>query len=219
MNRNPPARRERYISIVTEADRHETRHIVNAIRHNVALMEARGYSKHQRDAYVFKVLRDMERGKLDEGILDTLGGIIKWASDKKYLQPIQSWIGGKVANLLGLQEGTLMRKIVVNFIENLEVSKVQEMFSGEGMCRPLVSELAGAVQEAVVEQGIQAFGLAPESMMGRVFQETLLAAFAEEGVFVDKVTDVVCSLNVSDIFSGGKTDVKAAITGAAPATA
>jgi len=212
-------RRGRYISIVTENDRRGARHILNAIGHQVALMESRGHSKRERDAYVFKVLRDLESGRMNEGILDSIGGLLQWASDKKYLQPIQSWIGEKFANILGLKEGSFLRKVVVNFIENLEISKVQAMFSGQGVCRPLVSELAGAVQEAIAEQGLQAFGLAPESMFGKLVQESLLAAFAEEGVFVDKVTNVVCSINISDLMPGGAKDVKAAISGGEPAPA
>ena len=108
-----------------------------------------------------------------------------------------------------------MHRVVVNFIENLEISKLQQMFSGN-MCRPLVSELAGAVQEALVEQLAEKTGIAGESWFGKAVQETLQAAFVEEGPFVEKVTDVICSLNISDLMPGGKRDVKAAISGAAP---
>jgi hypothetical protein len=207
---------ERYISIVSEANHREVRHVLNAIGNRVALMEARGYSKKQQNAYVFKVLRDLETGRMNEGVLDSLGELVKWASEKKYLQPIQSWIGTKLAGILGLKPGTMMHRVVVNFVENLEVSKLQQMFSGN-LCRPLVSELAGAVQEALVEEIADNTGIAGESWFGKAVQETLQAAFVEEGPFVEKVTNVICSLDISDLMPGGKKDVKAAISGAAPA--
>lgn len=219
MRKQAARRGERYIGIMTESDKRGARHIVNAISVQVAMMEARGYSKKQQNDYVFKVLRDLEKGRMNEGLLDTLGGLLGWASDKKYLQPIQNWMGKKVANMLGLTEGSIFYRVVVNFIENLEISKVQQMFSGGGACRPLVSELAGSVQEALVEQGVAALGLEPTGVFGTIIQESLQAAFVEEGLFVNKITDMVCSLDVSDFFGGGKADVKAAITGAEPAPA
>lgn len=206
---------DRYINIITESDRRTTRHVLNALGARVALMEARGYTKKQQDDYVFKVLRDIERGRMNEGILDSIGGILNWASDNKVLQGVQGWIGGKVANMLGLKEGTFMRKVVVNFIENLEISKIQQMFSGEGACRPLVQELAGAVQESFVEQGVQSMGLEPTSPFGKALQETLQAAFAEEGIFVEKITDLVCSISISELMPGGTKDLQQAAAGAA----
>jgi len=216
MRKQPSRQPERYISIVSEANHREARHILNAIGNRVALMEARGHSKKQQNDYVFKVLRGLESGRMNEGVLDSLGSLVKWASEKKYLQPIQSWIGIKIAGILGLKQGTMMHRVVVNFIENLEISKLQQMFSGN-MCRPLVSELAGAVQEALVEQLAEKAGIAGESFFGKAVQETLQAAFVEEGPFVEKITNAICSLDISDLMPGGKKDVKAAISGAAPA--
>ena len=215
MRKQSSQRSERYISIVSEANHREVRHVLNAIGNRVALMEARGYSKKQQNAYVFKVLRGLETGRMNEGVLDSLGELVKWASDKKYLQPIQKWIGEKLAGILGLKPGTMMQRVVVNFVENLEISKLQQMFSGN-MCRPLVSELAGAVQEALVEEIADNTGIAGESWFGKAVQESLQAAFVEEGPFVEKVTEVICSLDISDLMPGGKKDVKAAIGGAIP---
>jgi hypothetical protein len=217
MRTNVKPSRERYISIVTEGDRRSAQHVINAIGAQVALMEARGYSVKQRDDYVFKVLADIERGRMNEGILDSIGGLLSWASENKVLQTIQGWIGKKLVGILGVDPNSFMGKVIINFIENLEFSKIKQMFSGEGACRPLVSELAGAVQEALVEKGIRALGLEPESAFGKMLQEVLQAAFVEEGIFVDKVTDMVCSINISELMPGGKADLQAAVSGAGAA--
>lgn len=185
--------------------------ILLAMGKQVRLMESQGYSAKQQNDYVFKVLRGIERGRLDEGIMDTIGDVINWASDSKYLQPVQSWIGEKIANILDLDQGSLMRKIVVNFIENLEISKVMQMFGGEGACRPIVSELGGAVQEAIVEKTIDELGLTPTSTVGRVIQESIQASFVEDGPFVQKFTDFVCNLDIKDIMPGGQRDLAAAV--------
>ena len=182
---------DRYINIITESDNREIRLTLSKLGTKVALMEARGYTKKQQNDYVFKFLRDIERSRMNESILGF------------FQQGIQGWVGGKLANMLGLKEDTFIRKVFVNFIENLEVSKVQQMFSGEGACRPLVQELAGAVQEAFVEKGVQSLGLEPTGPFGKAVQESLQAAFAEEGIFVDKITDLVCSINISDLLPGG----------------
>jgi len=213
MRRNNVIRREQHVNVITESEHRKARHILNAIGHQVALMEARGYSKEQRDAYVFKILLGLESGRLNENFLETLGGVLGSMSDNKLLQPVMSLLGEKFAAALGLESGSFMHKIVVNFIENLEFSRFKEMLSGGSVCRPLVSELAGAVQEAVAEQGIQAFGLSPQSIFGKFFQETLLAAFAEDGIFVDKITDTVCSMNISDLMPGGASELTKAVPG------
>jgi len=217
MRRSTKPSRERYISIVTESEAHDARHILNAIGARVALMEARGYSLKQRDEYVFKVLSSIEQGRMNEGVLDSIGNLLTWASNNKVLQTIQGWIGKKLVGILGIDPNSFIGGVIINFIENLEISKIKQMFSGEGACRPLVSELAGAVQEAFVEKGVRALGLEPESSFGKMIQEVLQAAFVEEGIFVDKVTDMVCSINISELMPGGKSDLKAAVSGAAPA--
>lgn len=219
MRRDKRPVRERYINIVTESDRRGAQHILNALGARVALMESRGYSVKQRDEYVFKVLSDLEKGRMNEGLLDSIGSLLSWASDKKYLQPIQNWIGKKLVGMIGLNPDTFMGKIVLNFIENLEISKVKQMFSGGGACRPLVAELAGAVQEAITEKGVQALGVEPTGWFGTVVQETLQAAFVEEGIFVNKITDAICSINISKLMPGGTADVKAAISGGKPVPA
>lgn len=218
MRRNVGLARDRHITIITESDRRAARHIINAINHRTALMEARGYSTRQRNEYVFKVLESLERGSLNEGFLDSIaglfaqGGTLDSLSSSKWLQPIQSWLGGKLVDMLGLDRNSLLGRTVVNFVENLQLSQIKQMLSGEGeggRCTPIVKGLAGALQESIAEEIFESLGLQPQSTLGRLFQETLLARFAEEGPLVDGLTKMICSLNISDMMSGSSTSAPA----------
>ena len=194
--------KEKYVNVITEDERRGANHIINAMGVHVAIMESRGYSVEECDRFVFKTLRSLERGTLDEGILDAVGGLFKWASNSKLLQPVQNWLGTKLASWLGLNPQGLLYKAVVNVIENMDVKTIQSMFSGKGNCRPVVAKIVGSLQEACIEQMLQTLGMAPTSFLGHATQETLLALFGEEGPIVDLISDKVCSFNISSFLPG-----------------
>lgn len=207
---------EKYVNVITESERQQARHIINAMGMHVAIMESRGCSVAECDRFVFKTLRSLERGTLDEGILDAVGGLFKWASNNKLLQPVQNWLGTKLASWLGLNQQGLLFKAVVNVIENMDVKTIQAMFSGKGNCRPVVAKIVGSLQEACIEQMLQTLGMAPTSFLGHATHEILLAMFAEKGPIVDLISDKVCSFNISSFLPGGANNAEELISHAEP---
>ena len=193
---------EKYVNVITENERRGANHIINAMGVHVAIMESRGYSVAECDRFVFKTLRSLERGTLDEGIADAVGGLFKWASNSKLLQPIQNWLATKLATWLGLKPEGLLFKAFVNIIENMDVKTIQAMFSGKGNCKPVVAKIVGSLQETCIEQILQMLGMAPTSFLGHAIQETLLALFGESGPIVNLISDKVCAFNISAYLPG-----------------
>lgn len=217
---------EKYVNVITENERRGANHIINAMGVHVAIMESRGYSVAECDRFVFKTLRSLEHGTLDEGILDAVGGLFKWASNSKLLQPIQNWLATKLATWLGLQPEGLLFKAFVNTIENMDVKTIQAMFSGKGNCKPVVAKIVGSLQETCIEQILQILGMAPTSFLGHAIHEILLALFAESGPVVDLISNKVCSFNISSFLPGSADkaeeiigQAKQALGAAAPAVA
>lgn len=181
------------------------------IRSNVQKMKRDGASVKQQDAYVTKVLIAAESGTLNEGLMD----MIKSASNGGLLQGIQKQVGLKIADFLGLPENTMMRNVVVNVIENMDMQTLTSMFQRKN-CQVIAQKFSGTILESIIELITQHSGLDKNNVVLVSVIEGLQKTFVEKNPLVDSIAKMLCSLSISSFFGGGK---KAATpeTPAAPA--
>jgi len=182
------------------------------IRSNVQKMRRDGASVKQQDAYVTKVLIAAESGTLNEGLMD----MIKSASNGGLLQGIQKQVGLKIADFLGLPENTMMRNVVVNVIENMDMQTLTSMFQRKN-CQVIAQKFSGTILESIIELITQHSGLDKNNVVLVSVIEGLQKTFVEKNPLVDSIAKMLCSLSISSFFGGGK---KAATpeAPAAPAT-
>lgn len=182
---------------------HEARMIWHQLGNQVALMEARGHSVEQRDRYVGRVLLQLESGRLDEGLLDMLGGFLTKFADSSLSQGLKGMLGDKLVAMIGLDRSSFLGGVISNFIENTTASDLIALFQGPDKCRTVATRLAGALQEQIVEQFITGpLGLEANSGIGRTIIEALKAQFVEGGPIVKAIVDTVCGMKISDLLPG-----------------
>lgn len=181
------------------------------ISNNVEKMRRAGASVRQQDAYVTKMLLAAESGTLNEGLMD----MIKSASNGGLLQGIQKQVGLKIADFLGLPENTMMRNVVVNVIENMDMQTLTSMFQRKN-CQVIAQKFSGTILESIIELITQHSGLDKNNVVLVSVIEGLQKTFVEKNPLVDSIAKMLCSLSISSFFGGGK---KAATpeTPAAPA--
>ena len=213
--------RDRYFEITPSGrGRQSAKLLWHHLGNQVAMMESRGYNVHQRDRYVFRVLKNLDEGRLDEGLGDAFTAALKTVGDSSLSQGLKEMIGAKLVAMMGLRPESFLGRTIVNFIGNVTVSELMSFFGGGDKCRPVAAKLAGAIQESLFEEFITVpNGLEPTSLLGKTIVEALKAQFVEGGPVVDALSNAVCKFKISDLLpgaktSGSKTDILGSITGA-----
>jgi mannose-6-phosphate isomerase-like protein (cupin superfamily) len=169
------------------------------ISNNLEKMRRGGASIKQQDAYVTKVLIAAEAGTLNEGLMD----MIKSASNGGLLQGIQKQVGLKIADFLGLPENTMMRNVVVNVIENMDMQTLTSMFQRKN-CQVIAQKFSGTILESIIELITQHSGLDKNNVVLASVIEGLQKTFVEKNPLVDSIAKMLCSLSISSFFGGGK---------------
>jgi hypothetical protein len=213
--------RDRHFEIVpSRRNRHSARLLWHHLGNRVAMMEARGYSIRDRDRYVFRVLKQLDEGRLDEGLLDALGSALVGAGNSSLSQGLKEMMGAKLVEMMGLRTDSFLGRTIVNFIGNVTPSEIISFFSGGDKCKLIASKLSGSIQESLFEEFITVpNGLEPSSLLGKTIVEALKAQFIEGGPVVEAITSAVCKFNISDLLpgvksTGTKTDILGSITSA-----
>jgi len=188
---------------ISEARAHNARLLWHHLGNKVAMMESRGYTTQQCDRYVGRVLLQLESGRLDEGLLDTLGSFLTSVGDSSLSQGLKGMLGEKLVGLMGLQPGSFLGRVIANFVENITATDLIGLFGGGDKCKTIASRLAGAIQESLFEEFITSpNGLEPSTLLGKTIVEALKAQFIEGGPIVKAITDTVCKINLSSLLPG-----------------
>ena len=103
---------------ISEARVQHARLLWHHLGNKIAVMEARGHTTQQCDKYVGRVLLQLENGRLDEGLLDSLGSFLTTAGDSSLSQGLKGMLGEKLVAMMGLQPGTFLGRVISNFVEN-----------------------------------------------------------------------------------------------------
>jgi len=188
---------------ISEARAHNARLLWHHLGNKIAVMEARGHTIQQCDKYVARVLLQLENGRLDEGLLDSLGSFLTTAGDSSLSQGLKGMIGEKLVGMMGLQPGTFLGRVISNFVENTTATDLINLFGGSNRCQTIATRLAGSIQESLFEEFItEPNGLEPSSLLGKTIVEALKAQFIEGGPIVKAITDTVCKINLSSLLPG-----------------
>lgn len=188
---------------LTESQRHDARIVWHQLGNKVAMLEASGYSREQCDRYVGRVLLQLESGRLDEGIVDMLGGFLKNFADSSLSQGLKGMLGDKLVTMIGLKRDSFLGGVISNFIENTTASDLMMLFAGGDRCKTVATRLAGALQEQIVEQMITGpLGLEGSSALGKTIIEAIKAQFVEGGPIVKAIVEFVCGIKLSDLLPG-----------------
>jgi hypothetical protein len=188
---------------ISETRAHNARLLWHHLGNKVAMMEARGYTTQQCDKYVARVLLQLESGRLEEGLLDSLGSFLTTIGDSTLSQGLKSIVGEKIVGMMGLQPGSFLGRVISNFIENTTATDLINLFGGSNKCKTVATRLAGAIQESLFEEFItEPNGLEPSSLLGKTIVEALKAQFVEGGPVVKAISDTVCKINLSSLLPG-----------------
>jgi len=188
---------------ISESREHKARLMWHHLGNKVALMEARGYTTQQCDRYVGRVLLQLESGRIDEGLMDALGGFLTTIGDSSLSQGLKGMLGEKLVGMMGLQPGSFLGRVIANFVENITATELIGLFGGGDKCKTVASRLAGAIQESLFEEFITSpNGLEPSTLLGKTIVEALKSQFIEGGPIVKAITDTVCKINLSSLLPG-----------------
>ncbi len=199
---------------LNESQRHRARLLWHHLGNKVAMMEASGASVEQCDRYVERVLLKLEGGRLDEGLLDTLGGVLTKFADSSLSQGLKGMLGDKLVAMMGLQPGSFLSKVISNTIENTTATDLIGLFRGGDRCKIIAKNIAGAIQESLVEEFItEPNGLESTTALGRTIIEAIKAQFVEGGPIVNAISSGICKINISTLLPGVKPNMSAGALG------
>ncbi len=188
---------------LTPDQRHAARILWHQVGNRVALMEAQGCSPEQCDKYVGRVLLQLESGRLDEGVLDMLGGFLQRFADSSLSQGLKGMLGDKLVSMIGLDRNSFLGGIISNFVENTTATDLITLFAGGDKCKIVATRLAGALQEQIIEKLITGpMGAEGSTVLGKTIIEAIKAQFVEGGPIVKAIVDFVCGMKISDLLPG-----------------
>ena len=141
-----------------------------------------------------------EQQLLNEGLFswfwDVLTGIPGGA-----VENIKEWIGGKVLNWVGIESGSVVHKIGMNFFGNLTLEDVTGMMSGDEKCENITRELAGSITEYFAEEIPPMMGFEMDGWLSGAFRESMGTSLLEP--LNQGIAQGLCNLDFTSLFQGG----------------
>lgn len=121
-------------------------------------------------------------GAIGKGI-SAIGGSI--------IEKIKESIARKIMRLFGVDTNGFMAKVVINAMGNLELGEMWDMAFGDERLELFVKELLEAMEETLLENIPELFGVQPQGRMHSILQEALINSFVQDNEATQRIADVI----------------------------
>lgn len=160
-----------------------------------------------------------ERKKLNEGILDVLGGIFG-SGVNALIDRLKARIARYFLERAGIDVNGVLGRVLVNVFENLEVSEVWDIITKEEeRCPKIASEILEAIAETMLEDLPGLLGFQPRGWFGTnvyvTVREMATNALIRNNQTIRRVSELLCNIDSDDIMrdSGASSSQIAAVQG------
>lgn len=160
-----------------------------------------------------------ERKKLNEGILDVLGGIFG-SGINALIDRLKARIARYFLERAGIDTNGALGRVLVNVFENLEVSEVWDIITKEeDRCPKIASEILEAIAETMLEDLPGVLGFQPRGWFGTnvytTVREMATNALIRNNQTIRRVSELLCNIDSDDIMrdAGASSQQVAAIQG------
>lgn len=148
--------------------------------------------------------------QLNEGILDFLGGIFGSATGGM-VDSAKAAIGRWLLNSMGVNSEGLLGETLVNVFENMELSEMWSIISGDrNRCPQIARELLEAFGETLLERLPETFGIEADGWFSGIIREMITNSIIRDNQLVARIAEAICNMDIGGIFqSGGATEDQA----------
>lgn len=148
--------------------------------------------------------------QLNEGILDFLGGIFGSATGgmvDSAKAAIARWLLGS----MGVHSEGLLGETLVNVFENMELSEMWSIISGDrSRCPQIAREVLEAFGETLLERLPETFGIEADGWFSGIIREMITNSIIRDNQLVARIAEAICNMDIGGIFqSSGATEDQA----------
>lgn len=147
-----------------------------------------------------KEMLSYEQQQLNEGVLDFLTGIFGSGAGAM-IDRAKATAAEWLLNRLGIETNGLLGRTLINVFENLEMSEMWSIISGDQARCPLIArEILEAFGETLLEQVPETFGVSTDGFWAGVFREMITNGIIRDNRLVARISQAICSLDISQLF-------------------
>jgi hypothetical protein len=157
-----------------------------------------------------KEMLSYEQQQLNEGIMDFFGSVLGSGANA-VIDRAKGAAAGWLLQRLGVNTDGLLGRTLVNVFENLEMSELWSIVSGDQARCPLIArEILEAFAETLLEQIPEVLGISTDGWFSGVIREMITNSIVRDNQLIARISQAICSLDVSQVFQSAGANPQAA---------
>jgi len=140
-------------------------------------------------------LRESIRNELirELNLMDTAGKLFGGMIEK-----LKEKLAKFIMGLLGINVEGFFSKVVINAVGNLTMSDMKNMAYGDKQISTFVNELLEAMEETLLENIPEVFGIRPDGIMTSIMEEAIVNSLVKDKDINKKISNLI-SKEISNI--------------------
>lgn len=151
-----------------------------------------------------------EQQQINEGIMDFFGSVLGSGANA-VLDRAKGAAATWLMRRLGVDTDGLLGRTLVNVFENLEMSELWSIVSGDQARCPLIArEILEAFAETLLEQIPEVLGIDANGWFTGVVREMITNSIVRNNQIIARISQAICSIDVSQVFQSAGAPAQAA---------